>query len=107
MNQPTLEQLARDTGLDPAQVFGAPWEARAFAIALSLAQSGHFSWDEFRAHLIAEIATGDRARERDGTDRNGEYYHRFVDALLATVSAKGLATADDLARMLRQLEAPG
>ena len=102
--QPTLEDLARDTGLDPSEVFSAPWEARAFAIALSLSQSGLFSWDEFRAHLITEVGKDDRAHERDGTSDVGAYYHRFVDALLATVRAKGIASADDLARKIRELE---
>jgi nitrile hydratase accessory protein len=107
MSLPTLEDLARETGLDLSQVFGAPWEARAFAIALNLSQAGLFSWEEFRAHLIAHVAKGDRARERDGTANVGRYYHRFVDALLATVAEKGIASADDLARKLRELESNG
>jgi Nitrile hydratase beta subunit, N-terminal len=42
-------------------VFAEPWEARAFALAVTLSQSGKFSWDEFRDRLIAEIAEADAA----------------------------------------------
>ena len=40
MSEPTLSELARQLGCDEASVFSAPWEARAFAIALGLSQAG-------------------------------------------------------------------
>jgi nitrile hydratase accessory protein len=36
-------------------VFDAPWEGRAFAMALGLVDALGLEWDEFRARLIAEI----------------------------------------------------
>lgn len=37
-----LTQLAAAAKLDPARLFSAPWEARAFAIAVKLAEAGAF-----------------------------------------------------------------
>jgi nitrile hydratase accessory protein len=74
-------QIVKDARLDPEHVFSAPWEARAFAIALKLSEAGLFSWDEFRERLIAEVGASDRVHERDGTSDHGEYYEHFLRAL--------------------------
>ncbi|SFN74019.1 nitrile hydratase accessory protein [Pseudonocardia ammonioxydans] len=37
-------------------VFAAPWEGRAFGMAVALAESGRITWDEFRERLIARIS---------------------------------------------------
>ncbi|MGA7871521.1 MAG: nitrile hydratase accessory protein [Candidatus Binatus sp.] len=83
-----LDNLIEGARLDPGQVFSAPWEARAFAIALKLSESGHFTWDEFRDRLIAEVRASDRIRARDGTSDHGEYYEHFLRALEHIVEEK-------------------
>ena len=55
-----LNKLIEAARLDADHVFSAPWEARAFAIALKLSEAGHFSWDEFRDQLIAEVGASDQ-----------------------------------------------
>nr|WP_237453745.1 nitrile hydratase accessory protein [Pseudonocardia sp. SID8383] len=37
-------------------VFAAPWEGRAFGLAVALAEAGVFTWDGFRDRLVARIA---------------------------------------------------
>ncbi|MFP5020687.1 nitrile hydratase accessory protein [Pseudonocardia phyllosphaerae] len=37
-------------------VFAEPWEGRAFAMAVGLADGGVLAWDEFRARLVVRIA---------------------------------------------------
>jgi nitrile hydratase accessory protein len=90
MNASALNDLIEAARLDPEHVFSAPWEARAFAIALKLSESGCFSWDEFRARLIAEVGASDRIRARDGTSDNGEYYEHFLRALERLLTEKGV-----------------
>ena len=91
MNATALNDLIEAARLDPDHVFSAPWEARAFAIALQLSQSGYFTWDEFRDHLIAEVRASDRIRARDGTSDHGEYYDHFLHALERLLEEKGIA----------------
>jgi len=91
MSTAALDKLIEATRLDADHVFSAPWEARAFAIALKLSESGHFTWDEFRDHLIAEVRASDRIRARDGTSDHGEYYDHFLHALENLLEEKGLA----------------
>jgi nitrile hydratase accessory protein len=91
MSSDALNQLIEAARLDPDHVFSAPWEARAFAIALELSSAGHFTWDEFRDHLIAEVRASDRIRARDGTSDHGEYYDHFLHALEKLLDQKGLA----------------
>ena len=91
MSTAALDKLIEGARLDPDHVFSAPWEARAFAIALQLAESGHISWDEFRDRLIAEVRASDKIRARDGTSDNGEYYDHFLHALEKLLREKGIA----------------
>ncbi len=86
-----LNELVEAARLDAGHVFSAPWEARAFAIALQLSEAGHFSWDEFRDRLIAEVRASDRIRARDGTSDHGEYYDHFLHALERLLDEKGIA----------------
>ena len=91
MSNAALNQLIEAARLDPDHVFSAPWEARAFAIALQLSRSGHFTWDEFRDRLIAEVRASDRIHARDGTSDHGEYYDHFLHALERLLEEKGIA----------------
>ena len=106
MSELGLSELARQLGCDEASIFSAPWEARAFAIALGLSQAGLFTWDEFRVCLIAEVGASDRIRERDGTNRQGEYYEHFLRALEAVVTEKGIATRSELIAKIAELQRP-
>jgi nitrile hydratase accessory protein len=91
MSESALDKLIEAARLDPDHVFSAPWEARAFALALKLSEAGYFTWDEFRERLIAEVGASDRIRARDGTDDHGEYYEHFLRALECIVEEKGIA----------------
>jgi nitrile hydratase accessory protein len=91
MSNAALDKLIEAARLDADHVFDAPWEARAFAIALQLSESGHFTWDEFRDRLIAEVRASDRIRARDGTSDHGEYYDHFLHALEKLLDEKGIA----------------
>ena len=42
-------------------VFHDPWERRVFALTVALCNQGYYQWDEFRDHLIAEIAAAEKA----------------------------------------------
>ncbi len=103
--QQKLDELAAGIGVAPESVFSAPWEARAFAIALGLSEAGYFSWDEFRERLIAEVRAGDRMQARDGTAAPGRYYEHFLRALERIVSEKGIADRAELQRRVAAIEA--
>ncbi len=80
-------------GDDP--VFHEPWEARVFALAVSLNQNGVFTWTEWAAALSARIEKA----QRDGDPDLGDtYYCHWTEALEALVAEKGLSSAPELAR---------
>ncbi|OLM12948.1 putative transmembrane nitrile hydratase [Pseudonocardia sp. Ae505_Ps2] len=75
-------------------VFAAPWEGRAFGLAVALAEAGVFTWDGFRDRLVARIAA----------DPAAPYYGCWLaaceDALVAAGRLDGaevLTRAADLA----------
>ena len=71
-------------------VFEAPWEGRAFGMAVALSDQQVYEWDEFRTLLIDEIAEAD-ARGAEST-----YYQRWLAALERTLLARGVLTTPEL-----------
>jgi nitrile hydratase accessory protein len=76
-------------------VFGAPWEAQSFALALALHERGLFSWNEWAAALADEIK---RAQQAGDPDSGDTYYRHWQAALERIVAAKGIADAGTMAR---------
>lgn len=76
-------------------VFREPWEARAFAMAVSLHASGLFTWTEWAAALAEQIK---RAQAEGDADTGETYYRHWLAALETLVAAKNVTTADTLDR---------
>jgi nitrile hydratase accessory protein len=78
-------------------VFHAPWESRAFGIAVALYEQGRYQhWDEFRECLIAEIAAWERRhRERDAP---WNYYERWLAALERLLVEKAMLSTVEIER---------
>ena len=83
-------------------VFAAPWESRAFGVALALHDSGCIDWEDFRQSLIGEIATWEAAHP---SGEGWSYYECWLRSLERVVSAKGLVGAEDLRERLAVLAA--
>jgi len=67
-------------------VFEAPWEGRAFGLAVALSERGVYPWDEFRDRLVERVASGSQ-----------RYYESWLEALESLLVARGLVAADELA----------
>jgi len=59
-------------------VFRAPWEAEAFALAVSLNERGLFTWKEWAATVGDEIKKAQAAGDPDTGDT---YYHHWLATL--------------------------
>jgi nitrile hydratase accessory protein len=94
-----LRTLPRDEG---GPVFGAPWEAQAFAMAVKLHEAGHFTWTEWAARLAAEIR---RAQAAGDPDLGPTYYEHWLAALEGLVAEKGLVAGDELRRRKAEWDA--
>lgn len=73
-------------------VFEAPWEGRAFGLAVALSDQGSFTWEAFRSRLIAEIGEA----ERCGAETT--YYERWLAALESVLTAEGFLSEAEVAR---------
>lgn len=71
-------------------VFAAPWEARAFGLAVALNEAGVYPWRDFSQGLAAETA----ALEQHGV--HASYYERWLETLTKLAVAKGLMTPEEL-----------
>lgn len=86
---------------DDGPIFREPWEAQAFAMALTLHQSGLFSWSEWVQALAAEIASAQAAGDADLGDA---YYRHWLAALEKLVIAKGASSVEEMMRYQRAWE---
>ena len=71
-------------------VFEAPWEARAFGLAVVLNEAGVYPWHDFSQGLAAETA----ALEQQGT--SASYYERWLETLEKLAIARGLVSLEEL-----------
>tara|TARA_R110002072_G_scaffold5527_5_gene35369 strand:+ start:8934 stop:9287 length:354 start_codon:yes stop_codon:yes gene_type:complete len=83
-------------------IFEAPWQSRIFGMARVLCEAGHYTWDEFRAHLINQIEAWERANNSAAKiEKGGEveypYFDCFLGALTDMLESKSLCSELDLA----------
>ena len=83
-----LKSIPRD---DDGPVFREPWEAQAFAMALSLHERGLFTWNEWAATLADEIK---RAQAAGDPDTGETYYRHWLATLERLIAAKGVASLE-------------
>jgi len=76
-------------------VFREPWEAHAFAMALTLYERGLFTWTEWAATLAEEIA---RAQTQGDADTGETYYRHWLATLERLVAEKDVASSETLTR---------
>jgi nitrile hydratase accessory protein len=76
-------------------IFHDPWEAQAFAMALTLHERGLFTWSEWTTILGEEIK---RAQAQGDPDTGETYYRHWLAALERIVAEKGIAGGATLAR---------
>lgn len=77
--------------------FSAPWQSRAFGMAMVLSDTGEIDWEEFRQSLIGSIARDRRSRNPERADDDGSlYYERWTEALAGLLIERGLIDADEL-----------
>ena len=85
-----LPALPRDKD---GPVFSEPWEAKAFALAVRLSETGYFTWPEWVRIFSQEIKV---AQEQSDPDLGDTYYHHWIRALERICSAKGLVGIEDM-----------
>lgn len=79
---------------DGDMVFKEPWEARAFALVVSLSQAGHFTWAEWVDCFAVQVTKATDAEAAGQTPKT--YYEQWVDAAEALLAEKGLASEEQL-----------
>ena len=100
--------LAAGAGGHAEVVFAEPWEARAFALALTLSAGGKFLWEEFRDHLIAEIAQADAAvsdAHAAADPAHEHYYECWLSALEKLLREKALLNGAEIERRAEAIAA--
>ena len=102
-----IEELLAGTPLQENLSFSAPWEARAFAMAVRLSESRICSWEEFRRHLIEQIGKADKVRAHGWVDDGAGYYTHFLSALENLLREKAIVDSTALAVKMREITAAG
>jgi nitrile hydratase accessory protein len=91
---PPSPLLAQALPSDSDLKFAEPWEAKAFAIVVSLAQAGHISWAEWVECFSKEVAAATSDEACGGQPRS--YYAQWLNAAETLLAAKGMASLEQL-----------
>jgi nitrile hydratase accessory protein len=92
---PALDSLPRLPNLgEEGPVFAEPWQASAFALAVSLSREGYFTWSEWAQALGDELkASAARGEPEDGS----RYYDCWLAALERLIISRRLSDAASMA----------
>jgi nitrile hydratase accessory protein len=96
-----LGASADGDGTGEAPIFGAPWQAQAFAMTLQLHERGLFTWPEWAEALTQQIRAAQAAGDPDQGDT---YWQHWLAALESLVAAKGAGSAGELQRTAQAWE---
>jgi len=94
-NMQGSEALPRKNG---ELVFEAPWQARALGMAVALSNQGLYPWDDFKYHLIAEVAEASERAGESADSPAAAYYTSWLEALEHTLLDKGICSPEELER---------
>ena len=94
---PLPEELHIPRGDDDEPVFAEPWEARVFALVVSLHRAGRFEWKTFQSLLVDEIGRSERA----GQPRT--YYLNWAMAAERLFEQIGLSERSAVDQRVQQL----
>lgn len=82
---------------DQGPVFNAPWEAKAFAMAVKLSELGHFTWAEWVDTFATEVHHAESHDDFDAEHDDGSaYYHTWLIALEKLLVHKNLVQDEEL-----------
>ena len=90
---PRISSMGGDASLPRKNgelVFEAPWEGRAFGLAVAMNEDGLYDWGDFREKLVAEIASAERKGTASG------YYARWLASLENLAIERGFVTSTEL-----------
>ena len=95
-----LRSIARNAELniprdEDGPVFREPWQAEAFALAVSLNERGLFTWKEWAKILGEEIK---KAQAAGDPDTGETYYQHWLATLERILAEKGVADPPMLKR---------
>jgi nitrile hydratase accessory protein len=93
MSDQRIEDLGDDLAVPRKNgelVFEAPWEGRAFGMAVALSDDQVYDWDAFRDRLVAEIAAAEEHGDTSG------YYERWLASFERLLLDTGVLTAEEL-----------
>jgi nitrile hydratase accessory protein len=81
-------------GVDAARKFAAPWEAKAFAIIVEMAQAGHFTWSAWVDCFSKEVAVATAIEAAGGMAPS--YYAQWLNAAETLLIEKGITSQAQL-----------
>jgi nitrile hydratase accessory protein len=81
-------------GPDSDTRFDEPWDAKAFAIVVRLAQDGLFAWSEWVDCFSKEVAANTAIEASGGVPR--PYYEQWLNAAETILIAKGVTNRAQL-----------
>ena len=77
-----------------AVVFDAPWQARAFGLAVAMYDHGDGDWSEFQGRLVDRLDRVDPV-EMDA-DIENVYYSEWLESLEAAIVDEGICSREEI-----------
>lgn len=97
---------AADVAVDPEEApstFDAPWQARAFGLAVALHDADERDWSAFQERFVDRIGDADPTAMQ--ADVEETYYERWLDSLEALLLEEGVLDEAEIERRAAEFTA--
>jgi nitrile hydratase accessory protein len=85
--------------------FQAPWQARVFALMVSMVNNHHFPWKNFQERLAAAIKRQEETdRPQTGQEISQQYFDCWLMASQETLLSEGFLTLDNIAAQIEVIK---
>jgi len=89
---------------DGEPLFHAPWEARIFALIVSLVRAGRLEWTTFQERLVRQIADRETAEPACGAEAVQRlYYECWLAAAEETLAAESLLEPGEVEETIAEI----
>ncbi|HKT59868.1 MAG TPA: nitrile hydratase accessory protein [Gemmatimonadales bacterium] len=84
-------------------VFAAPWESRAFGMAVLMNEKGAYQWEEFRDSLIEQV--GRVGQEGiPPSEHPTQFYEQWLSAFESLLLVRGVIEPEELAARVKEYQ---
>jgi nitrile hydratase accessory protein len=86
-------------------IFKAPWQARIFALMISIVKDQYIPWTSFQSRLVIELDRSKMQKQAEASLVESNYFSCWLEAAERTLVEEGFIVGGDIEKQLNEIKA--